>query len=796
MDPELPRSLAGRYRAERMLGGGGFGRVILAHDRELDRRVAIKLLRDSLPDLESRRRFEREARLTAGLRHPGVVAVYDFGAEAGGSSWIVYEYLSGRSVEDWLREHGPGDDERVRLWGAILARALAAVHAAGLVHRDVKPGNVVLREDRDPVLCDFGIARPVEGSTALTLRGLVLGTPPYLAPEVILGAPPDAAADQFALGVTLHELRTGRGVYPGAGVEAIVAAAQAPGPLLVADPGDPLGAVLARSVARAPADRFPDLDRFAAALDTLEEGRESGATLVVPSPGRAAPSPAGDPPRRRALSLVLPALAVAAGLLLCGIPATRVSDPPTQVRPLPAPAGETGPGVAAPAARPALDDLLVDIGKPAGLEPWLWLEPILERDRGRMAEALPELLARAAPSPLGDALSLRHAEIRGRWTSAVLALVEKGLDADPIATWQEGLRAVTALSTVFSLGTGDGYGARFVTRSGMLALRDRIEHGSEAWRRASMVLFWDLLARRLELRPDLNLQALELADRAFAELDDPTRLPPVLAMLATVAVTRAARYLDGAERCSLLSDDLGPGLLATVARAPDAQDYWSGLLKEELVKLRDFYGIETPALRLPLANDRLPLRPGEPGGGSIGPTVPEPRARRTIAVAWRDGDDPVRPLVRQGREALRHGLELEFPPGYPAVLVRALPGEDLADRVQRFPALAWEVSRRLRELGEDQREFQVLRHAVKVAQIHAHTVTFPRRWFGGVRARLRLRLLEVSRTHDPESAWRSALAWTDAWRTLPSPWTESETSAHRDLERLLAGWGPHPVSRE
>jgi serine/threonine-protein kinase len=199
---------AGRYRIERALGHGGMAVVYLAHDEELHRRVAIKVLADHLAgDDNFRARFLQESKLASRLSHPNVVQVYDAG-ETDGSPYIVMEYVPGHTVaERGKRPHA----EAVPL--ALQACAgLQHAHDAGLVHRDIKPANLLVREDDVLKIADFGIARTAE-LTRLTQHGTVLGTAAYLSPEQATGEEVTTATDIYSLGAVVYELLTGRPPY-------------------------------------------------------------------------------------------------------------------------------------------------------------------------------------------------------------------------------------------------------------------------------------------------------------------------------------------------------------------------------------------------------------------------------------------------------------------------------------------------------------------------------------------------------------------------------------------------------
>jgi eukaryotic-like serine/threonine-protein kinase len=202
----------GRYRVERTLGQGGMAAVYLAHDSELDRAVAIKVLAEHLASDEAfRQRFLREARMAAKLSHPNIVHVYDQGEEDG-QPFIVMEYVKGPTLSEELKRTGPLPPARVVDLALQICGGLEHAHASGLVHRDIKPGNLLLREDGTVKIADFGIARAAQ-ATRLTQIGSVLGTAAYLAPEQAAGETVTAAADIYSLGCVLFELLTGRTPY-------------------------------------------------------------------------------------------------------------------------------------------------------------------------------------------------------------------------------------------------------------------------------------------------------------------------------------------------------------------------------------------------------------------------------------------------------------------------------------------------------------------------------------------------------------------------------------------------------
>jgi serine/threonine protein kinase len=201
-----------RYRPVRVLGHGGMATVELAHDRELDRPVAIKRMAENVAaNVEFKQRFLREARLAARLSHPNIVGVYDVG-EDNGLPIIVMEYVEGETLADLLRRRGRLEPDEAVAIALQACAGLETAHKAGLVHRDVKPQNLLVTPGGTVKIADFGIARSLDG-TQLTQAGTVLGTAAYLAPEQAAGETVTAAADIYALGAVLYELLTGRPPY-------------------------------------------------------------------------------------------------------------------------------------------------------------------------------------------------------------------------------------------------------------------------------------------------------------------------------------------------------------------------------------------------------------------------------------------------------------------------------------------------------------------------------------------------------------------------------------------------------
>ncbi|HSC49100.1 MAG TPA: serine/threonine-protein kinase [Gaiellaceae bacterium] len=324
-------SLGGRYRLQRVLGNGGMATVYRARDEELDRPVAIKLLADHLAgDTAFRRRFLREARLAAGLSHPNVVAVYDAGEDERGRPYIVMEYVHGTTLAEVGRL--PAAEAVALVTQAC--HGLAHAHERGLVHRDVKPKNLLLRDDGVLKVADFGIAWAAE-ATALTQVGTVLGTAAYLAPEQALGEQVTPAADVYALGAVLYELLSGRTTYE-FDTLADLAAKQREEPITpvseLADGVPPqVEDAVMRALARNPNYRPATAKAFA---------DELSATVPLEAPATVAP--AGRRRDRRRLWLALAALLVLVGIVVAVAIATTGggsnAPPPARpatVRPIP-----------------------------------------------------------------------------------------------------------------------------------------------------------------------------------------------------------------------------------------------------------------------------------------------------------------------------------------------------------------------------------------------------------------------------------------------------------------------------
>ncbi len=307
--PRAPRVLeagavlAGRYQLERELGKGGMGRVLVARDEKLGRRVAVKVV-TAAHDPARVRRFEQEARTAGALEHPNVLAVYDLG-EQDGVPFLVTELLEGHTLRTVI--DGPRlPPSQVQGLALQLARGLAAAHARGIVHRDLKPENLFLTDDGRLKILDFGLARLSandEEGPNLTVTGAIFGTPGYLSPEQARGEKAGPPSDVFAAGAVIYEMLSGKRAFPGSSlIEAGHATLNTQPPPLPATVPPGLAAVVTRSLQKDPARRFENGAALARALDALEPG----APVTLPA----------RPRRRRSTSLMVAvaALAIAAAL--------------------------------------------------------------------------------------------------------------------------------------------------------------------------------------------------------------------------------------------------------------------------------------------------------------------------------------------------------------------------------------------------------------------------------------------------------------------------------------------------
>ncbi len=338
--------LGDRYTVIKVLGSGGMARVYLARDGVLGREVALKVLRERYADDEGFvERFRREAMNAASLNHPNVVQVYDQGRAEDGTYFIAMEYVPGGTLKERIAERGPLDTTEAADIASRVANALAEAHQSGIVHRDVKPQNVLLDASGEAKVADFGIARAASAQT-MTETNLVLGTAAYMSPEQVRGERVGPPSDLYSLGVVLYEMLTGR--LPHEADDPIATAVkrlEGPPPHpRDANPAVPevLDALTARLLAKDPLERYPgaaelaeDLRRIRDGLppQAAEAGERTGTnpTVIAPALGAPRAGEGGGGSARRPLYLVLVALLV--GIALLGAVAWALSRAPSEKGP-------------------------------------------------------------------------------------------------------------------------------------------------------------------------------------------------------------------------------------------------------------------------------------------------------------------------------------------------------------------------------------------------------------------------------------------------------------------------------
>jgi eukaryotic-like serine/threonine-protein kinase len=329
--PQPGDLIADRYELEELVGSGGMSGVFRARDNQLDRRVAIKILHQRYAgDPEYLERFRREARAVAQLSHPNIVTVIDRGDD-GGRQFIVFEHVDGENLKELVVRSGRLPVRRALELALAVADGLAFAHGQGLVHRDVKPQNVLLSNEGDVKVTDFGIARSLEVDHGVTQTGTVIGTGEYLAPEQASGQPVSPATDVYSLGVVLWEMLAGEVPFDGENFVA-VALRHVNEPLpdlrdLRPDLSPRVVATVERALAKDPALRFPTMAALAielraclAELDGAAPPVRDDSALTLISPPAPAPAPAAVPAparvrrrrsRRRPFAWALLALAIA-----------------------------------------------------------------------------------------------------------------------------------------------------------------------------------------------------------------------------------------------------------------------------------------------------------------------------------------------------------------------------------------------------------------------------------------------------------------------------------------------------
>ena len=314
-DTLIDQVFDGRYRVVRKLGTGGMANVYLAEDQELGRRVAIKMLDDRhSQDEQFVERFRREAKNVAGLSHPNIVSIYDRG-EAEGTYYIAMEYLEGRTLKELLVQRGPTPLAVAIDYARQILAAVGFAHRNGIVHRDIKPHNVVVAPDGRLKVTDFGIAR--SGTSQMTETGSIIGTAQYLSPEQAKGAPVTPASDIYSVGIVLYEMLTGLVPFTGdtpleIAMKHLSAIPEPPSEHRAEVPHD-LDSIVLRALAKDPADRYQSAEEMDADLARAARGQavapetEEAATQVLRGAGATTLSNAPTEVTRRPVTVVPPA---------------------------------------------------------------------------------------------------------------------------------------------------------------------------------------------------------------------------------------------------------------------------------------------------------------------------------------------------------------------------------------------------------------------------------------------------------------------------------------------------------
>lgn len=329
------KTYGGRYEAIERIGVGGMAEVYRARDELLGREVAVKVLSDRLStDRSFVERFRREAQAAANLSHPNIVSLYDYGSEAdAGANFIVMELIDGRGLEAIISDEGPLMPERAAEIAADVAKALDRAHSTGLVHRDVKPSNIMITSYGQTKVTDFGIARATgDGEQTMTQTGMVIGTASYLAPEQAQGNPVDARSDVYALGCVLYEMLTGQPPFSGDTPLSIAYKHVRETPhtpsSVNADVPDALDAIVMKALAKNPDNRYQSAQEMREDLERFTSGQKVHASPLLAGTTAVAPAATGtqvmtsqeeewepepEPEPRRA------GLYVAAALLILGV---------------------------------------------------------------------------------------------------------------------------------------------------------------------------------------------------------------------------------------------------------------------------------------------------------------------------------------------------------------------------------------------------------------------------------------------------------------------------------------------
>lgn len=405
MGHQLPERI-GRYQVQALLGHGGMGNVYLAVDPRLKRQLAIKTVRDREDDDQDKtlERFSREAEISAQLCHPNIITIYDVGEDPGMGVFLAMEYVKGHSLAAHIRDHRPGSEPSLHLLVQAM-RALQAAHDGAIIHRDIKPENMMVSDTGRLKLMDFGLARG--NHSRLTATGMVMGTPSFTAPELMMGKDPSAATDRYAFAVTAFELLSGALPFSGDSLGTTLYRIVHEPPSLPEGMGPGLARVFLKALAKAPEDRYPDLKCFMlelisgcpitakvqSKLQNYVEAESSGQELVARGPADPGKESDGDPSGSIETQVVRPSSGSEVGLSSSAEIAANEETPAGANAPSSKP-GSSKPLNAGPPIKLNLSNLL---GKPPGLKPAPQKSPALGTPIFRIPARAPKA---TAPKPV------------------------------------------------------------------------------------------------------------------------------------------------------------------------------------------------------------------------------------------------------------------------------------------------------------------------------------------------------------------------------------------------------------
>ncbi len=809
----LPAALRERFGIRRLLGSGGMGSVYLGALPGTGKPCALKVILGN-PDGKAVARFLGEARLLSRSKHQNLVEVYDAGVQDG-LPWIAMELLEGGDLRALLPEPpgSPPDLPAVEEVARAISGALTQLHADGIVHRDVKPGNAMRDGAGRVVLMDLGLARSLD-ATRLTATGSVVGTIAFLAPEVLLDEEQGPPMDWYALGVTLYLLLSGRLPYRPEEVLSMAGGERWRQALPLGRGLDvtPLGRLTFALLAREPGARPASLQDVEAVLDA----RDDGSTLtslprVLPASsaswsGAVPVLDSGATSRvRRNAAMVLAALllltaaakrAWRAGEASPGPVASGGDADPAPARSEGPPPARSGDREAEPAITAAGDGserlagLVRDLGVVEGTEPRLALLAILARPGDKLAARADEALSRVPQTPEVRFLRFEHLLAQGVHEKTDAAALGERTQGDPVDYFDVRLRAGVLAHRLMLSAVAQGQG-----RGPLLEEVRRLDGWLAGRGDPEMMLaraeFWELLSRRVHLRPEVNLPLAEWADELLREVmpwfPEASPLHRVFLLFCANRIAgrtgdihryriQKARYEE--EAVAALADD-------------EVRAAWLSQLREDGERGVDLPGglVADRFLKPVLRAEWLPLPPGFPGSGQVAiPLVPDRPGPRALELA---GDPRADGKAAFDDAELRHRSEaipLTAPPAW--LLrhldpVRLVESDPVGARVLDLDALL--MARLAIEPKPPAWRLPVLQAADRRRRTARGYLYEARRWYSGAPARMVLERIRAEiQVGDPDEGLSRASLHIRQFAELSGPWTWGETEAIAAIWTLLA----------